>query len=41
MNFENTYLTLHAKKCVFGTEKHIAVQAILLTILTINVATIT
>ena len=29
------------KKCVAGTKKHIAVPAILLTILTINMANIT
>ena len=37
-NFE---VFIHAKKCVAGTKKHIAVPATLLTILTINMADVT
>ena len=32
---------MHAKKCLAGTKKHIAIPAILLIILTINMADIT
>ena len=35
------FQNLHAEKCVAGTKKHVAVPAILLTILTINVTDIT